>query len=247
MWHLEVKRTARQLTQFQSTQANRKGGVHLADLRILIADDHTLFRQGLRQLLQLDAAFRVVGEASDGYETVELARSLEPDIVLLDVVMPRRDGMEALREMAGFDDPPKILLLTGSLGKADTIKALKLGAYGVLLKEATTGHLFDSIRCVMAGQYWVGRESVSDLVKALRSVEPFGGERPNEFGLTPRENEIISMVVEGYSNADIAQRCRISEQTVKHHIGHIFDKLGSSNRLELALFAVNHRLWVGEA
>jgi DNA-binding NarL/FixJ family response regulator len=99
----------------------------------------------------------------------------------------------------------------------------------------------------MSGQYWVGRESISDLVRALRSVsnQENGSQKPREFGLTPREMEIVTLVVAGYSNPDIAQRCSISEQTVKHHISNIFDKLGVSNRLELALFAVNHRLTEG--
>lgn len=218
-------------------------GNQATNLRILIADDQTLFRHGLRMLLRSEPGFRVVGEASDGYQAVDLAKKLGPDILLLDVDMPGRGGMEALRELATLENPPNSLLLTDSLSKADTIKALKLGARGVLLKEATSARLFESIRCVMAGQYWIGRESISDLVKALRTIGPFDeASRPKHFGLTPRESQVVSMVAEGYSNPDIAERCCISEQTVKHHIGHIFEKLGVSNRLELALFALNHGL-----
>jgi two-component system, NarL family, nitrate/nitrite response regulator NarL len=213
-------------------------------VRILIADDHALFRDGLRRLLQAEPGFEVVGEASDGEVLMPLARQTRPDILLLDLSMPRQDGMDVLRELAASDLPVRTLLLTASIDKSQIVRALKLGAYGVILKESTTQRLFDSIRCVMAGQYWVGRESVSDLVRALRSVSSpaEGGTRPRDFGLTPREMEIVTMVVAGYSNPDIAQRCSISEQTVKHHISNIFDKLGVSNRLELALFAVNHRL-----
>lgn len=213
-------------------------------VRILIADDHALFRDGLRRLLQSEPGFEVVGEASDGEALLPLARKTKPDILLLDLSMPRQDGMEVLRELSGSDIPVRTLLLTASIDKSQIVRALKLGAYGVILKESTTQRLFDGIRCVMAGQYWVGRESVSDLVRALRSVSSpaEGGPRSREFGLTPREMEIVTMVVAGYSNPDIAQRCSISEQTVKHHISNIFDKLGVSNRLELALFAVNHRL-----
>jgi DNA-binding NarL/FixJ family response regulator len=152
--------------------------------------------------------------------------------------------MEVLRELGSVEFPVRTLLLTASIDKPQIVQALKLGAYGVILKECTTRRLFDGIRCVMAGQYWVGRESVSDLIKALRSVSlPPGGAAPAKgFGLTPRELEIVPLVVAGYSNPDIAQRCSISEQTVKHHMSNIFDKLGVSNRLELALFAVNHQL-----
>lgn len=215
-------------------------------IRILVADDHPLFRDGLRRLLQSEPGFEVVGEASDGDELLPLVRKAKPDILLLDLSMPRRDGMTVLRELAAAKIPVRTLLLTAAIDQGQIVQALRLGAYGVILKESTTQRLFDSIRCVMAGQYWVGRESVSDLVKALRSAggspEGSAGLRARDFGLTPRETEIVTLVVAGYSNPDIAQRCSISEQTVKHHVSNIFDKLGVSNRLELALFAVNHRL-----
>lgn len=216
-------------------------------VRVLIADDHALFRDGLRKLLESEGGFEVVGEASDGEMLLDLVRRTEADILLLDLAMPRQDGMDVLRELAAAQVPVRTLLLTASINKDQIVRALKLGAYGVVLKEATTQRLFDSIRCVMSGQYWVGRESISDLVRALRSVssQENGSQKPREFGLTPREMEIVTLVVAGYSNPDIAQRCSISEQTVKHHISNIFDKLGVSNRLELALFAVNHRLTEG--
>jgi two-component system nitrate/nitrite response regulator NarL len=212
-------------------------------IRILIADDHPLFRDGLRRLLQAEPGFEVVGEASDGEGLAELAQATQPDIILLDLSMPRRDGMEVLRELSAARCRARTLLLTAAINKPQIVQALRLGAYGVIMKESTTQKLFESIHCVMAGQYWVGRESVSDLVDALRSVSPpEPGGRARDFGLTTREREIVTLVVAGYSNPDIAQRCAISEQTVKHHISNIFDKLGVSNRLELALFAVNHRL-----
>lgn len=213
-------------------------------IRILIADDHTLFRDGLRKLLQSEPGFEVVGEAADGERLVPLARETSPDVLLLDLCMPRSDGMDVLRALSAAQLPVRTLLLTAAIEKAQIIRALQLGAYGVILKESTSQRLFDSIRCVMAGQYWVGRESVSDLVRALRtiSVSSQGTPRQRDFGLTPRELEIVTMVVAGYSNPEIAQRCTISEQTVKHHLTNIFNKLGVSNRLELALFAVNHKL-----
>lgn len=213
-------------------------------IRILIADDHALFRDGLRKLLQSEPGFEVVGEAADGEKLVNLTRETQPDVLLLDLQMPRQDGMEVLRELSAAELPVRTLLLTAAIEKSQIVRALQLGAYGVILKESTSQRLFDGIRCVMAGQYWVGRESVSDLVRALRSVSVpnEGPPRPKDFGLTPRELEVITMVVAGYSNPEIAARCTISEQTVKHHLTNIFNKLGVSNRLELALFAVNHRL-----
>jgi two-component system, NarL family, nitrate/nitrite response regulator NarL len=212
-------------------------------IRVLIADGHTLFRDGLRKLFEAEEGFEVVGDVADGDMVVALARQAQADIILLSLTMPRLDGMEILRELSAAEIPARTLLLAEVSDREEVVRALKLGAYGIVTRDSTTQRLFDSIRCVMAGQYWIGRESVSDLVRALRAFSPAEGPpRFREFGLTPRELEIVTLVVAGYSNPEIAQRCSISEQTVKHHMSNIFDKLGVSNRLELALFAVNHRL-----
>jgi two-component system, NarL family, nitrate/nitrite response regulator NarL len=217
--------------------------VSLSPIRVHNADDHTLFRDGLRKLLEEQDDFTVVGDAADGEMVVALARQTQADIILLDLAIPRLDGMDVLRDLSASGAPARTILLTDAIDREQIVRALKLGAYGVVLKDSTSQRLFDSIRFVMSGQYWIGRESVSDLVRALRAFSPIeGSTRSKEFGLTPRELEIVTLVVAGYSNPDIAQRCSISEQTVKHHISNIFDKLGVSNRLELALFAVNHRL-----
>ncbi len=213
-------------------------------IRILIGDDHALFREGLRRLLEETPEFRVVGEAADGEALLALVPETKPDLILIDLSMPRQDGMDVLRELAASRFPGHALLLTAAIDKAQIVTALKLGACGVILKECTSQRLADCIRCVMAGQYWIGRESVSDLVRVLRSTSsPAEGAPQNgNYGLTPRELEIVSMVVAGYSNLDIAERCDISQQTVKHHVSSIFDKLGVSTRLELALYAVHHGL-----
>lgn len=215
-----------------------------APARILIADDHPIFRDGLKRLLESERDFRVIGEACDGVEAVDLARKLNPEILLLDLAMPRRAGLEALRELSTDAAPVRVILLTAAAEKEQIVEALQLGARGVVLKDSATQILLKSIRAVMSGEYWVGRESVSNLVQYLRGLMGSStvASRQKRYGLTPRELEIISAVVAGYANKEIAEHFKISEDTVKHHLSNIFDKLGVSTRLELALFAVNQAL-----
>jgi DNA-binding NarL/FixJ family response regulator len=215
-------------------------------IRIVIADDHPIFRDGLRRLLEAESGLKVIGEACDGAEAVQLARQLKPDILLLDLAMPRHPGLEALREMStgSGQNAVRVILLTAAAEKNQIVEALQLGARGVVMKDSATQLLLKSIHTVMSGEYWVGRESVSNLVQYLRTLVQSSGEeaRQKKFGLTPRELEIVSAVVAGYSNKEIAEYFKISEDTVKHHLSNIFDKLGVSTRLELALFAVNQSL-----
>jgi two-component system nitrate/nitrite response regulator NarL len=215
-------------------------------IRIVIADDHPIFRDGLRRLLEAETDLKVIGEASDGSEAIKLARQLKPDILLLDLAMPKMPGLEALREMSSATgvNSVRVILLTAAAEKNQIVEALQLGARGVVLKDSATQLLLKSIHTVMSGEYWVGRESVSNLVQYLRSLVLSSGEeaKQKKFGLTPRELEIVSAVVAGFSNKEIAEYFKISEDTVKHHLSNIFDKLGVSTRLELALFAVNQAL-----
>src|SRR5215475_8424395 len=216
------------------------------NIRIVIADDHPIFRDGLRRLLEAEPGLKVIGEASDGTDAVKLARQLKPDILLLDLAMPRQPGLEALRDLSVGTgaNGVKVILLTAAAEKHQIVEALQLGARGVVLKDSATQLLLKSIHTVMTGEYWVGREAVSNLVQYLRMQMQSSQDdaRQRKYGLTPRELEIVSTVVAGYSNKEIAEHFKISEDTVKHHLSNIFDKLGVSTRLELALFAVNQSL-----
>ncbi len=213
-------------------------------IRILIADDHRLFREGLRYLLGASPEFQVAGEAADVDQTVNLARQLNPDILLLDLAMPGRHGMDALRELFAVSSPVRAILLTAAIEPVQVVEALQLGARGILLKDTAPQFLFESIRTVMGGQYWLGHESVSNLVQALQQLKPQVAQaaRKKTFGLTPRELEIVSLIVAGYTNKDVAKQFAIKEHTVKCHLTNIFNKVGVYNRLELALFALRNGL-----
>ena len=209
--------------------------------RILIADDHTIYRAGLRALLSSKPEFKVVGEAADGDEALKLVEKLKPNILLLDLLMPKKGGMDVLEALAEGKNGIRVIVLSAEAEGKDVSRAFELGARGLVLKDSAATTLFESVQAVMAGQYWIGRKSVASLVQTLKSYgESAKNEKPKNYGLTPREMDIIRAVVSGYPNKEIASRFSISEQTVKHHITNIFDKLGVYNRLELTLFAFHH-------
>jgi two-component system, NarL family, nitrate/nitrite response regulator NarL len=213
-------------------------------IRLLIADDERLFREALRLLLETEPGFQVIGYASNGAEAVALAQRLKPDVLLLDIAMPGVRGLDALQSLTAGSIPVRTILVTGSITRTDVLVALRHGARGIVMKDAAPDLLFKSIHAVMDGQYWIEREAVSDLVAALRESRPAAEpQRPvRRFNLTPRELEIIRAVVEGQANKEIASRLGVAEPTVKHHLTSIFDKVGVSNRLELALFALHHNV-----
>lgn len=211
-------------------------------VRVLIADDHPVFREGLRLLLELDRKIRVIGEARDGQEAAEMTRKLKPDLVLLDLRMPRCTGIDALKLIQKLPFPVRVLILATEVERHDIVEVLKCGAAGIVLKESTTQLLRKSIHAVVAGEYWVERQNISDLVRELTRrpgrASPDVPQGP--WRLTPRERQIVAEVVAGRTNKEIAQELCVSLQTVKHHLTNIFDKVGVHNRLELALFSVHN-------
>ena len=224
-------------------------------VRVVIADDECMFRASLRQLLavppsvvrdvygvDVGAGFEVVGEAGTGETTIEAVASVRPDLLLLDVSMPRLSGLDALRVIGTSCVTTRTIILSGGLDKSELLMAVQLGARGVVPKDSATELLFEAITRVMAGQSWVGQTLLADLLDVVRNLQyqPAGAVRP--FGLTPREREVLSLVVAGCANKEIAQRFAVSEETIKHHLTRMFDKVGATNRLELALTATRNGL-----
>jgi len=216
----------------------------LANIRIVVADDHPVVRFGVKNMLMNEPGFEVVGEAEDGDDAITQTLELEPDILLLDLLMPRLPGLEAMRAIMTKSPRVKIVMLTSTISTQQVIEALQIGARGILLKDSVAGDLSQALRAVLSGDYWIGGERVVNLLKALHELMAQAANVPERktYGLTPRELEVVTCIVEGCSNRDIAKQFTISEETVKRHLSNVFDKTGVSTRLELALFAIAHKL-----
>jgi two-component system, NarL family, nitrate/nitrite response regulator NarL len=210
-------------------------------VRILIADDHAIFRDGLRKLFDGTDEVEIIGEASNGNECIKMLAKLKPDILLLDLRMPEKDGLGVLEEINFDSMPTRVIVLTAAEDDRDVVRAMRLGARGVVLKQSASDLLLKSIKKVHDGEIWLDNRMTAEVIDAFkRSAE--AGQRRDKPLLSDREKEIVQLVAQGFRNREIGEKLFISEQTVKNHLHNIFDKLGVSDRLELALYAIHHRL-----
>ena len=210
-------------------------------IRVLMADDHVIFRQGVRKLLEEQDDISIVGEAANGNECVHMMAKVRPDILLLDLNMPDKAGLAVLEEL-NFDSlPTQVIVLTATEDDREAVRAMRLGARGIVLKQSAGDLLVKSIRQVNGGEIWLDNRITAAVMKAFATSSD-GGARRDKPLLSDRESQIMRLVAQGQRNKEIGQNLFISEQTVKNHVHNIFDKLGVSDRLELALYAIHHHL-----
>ena len=204
-------------------------------IRVVLADDHPIVLDGLETLFRMEQDIQVLARCVNGEEALRAVRQHRPDILILDIRMPAKDGLEVLREMQGDEIPTQVVLLTVALDEDETVEALRLGVRGVVLKEMAPQMLIQCVRKVHAGEQWVERRSVGRAVEKLLRRE--AGAREVAGVLTPREIQIVRMVAAGRRNKEIADTLCISEGTVKIHLHHIYEKLQLDGRLALVLYA----------
>ena len=213
-------------------------------IRVMICDDHALFRRGLIMVLESEEGIEVVGEADDGDEAVTRAVDLAPDVVLMDVRMPRLSGIEATRAVAEAVPSAKILMLTVSDEEDDLYEAIKAGAAGYLLKEISIEEVATAIRAVVSGQSLISPSMASKLLSEFTNLAKKADERHSvpTPRLTDRELEVLKLVAQGMSNREIAGELYISENTVKNHVRNILEKLQLHSRMEAVVYAVREKL-----
>jgi len=225
-----------------------------AKIRIVVADDHPIFRDGLCKLLALEEDFEVVAQAQDGRQVLEVLQQSEPDILLLDLKMPGLDGLATLQRLQASRNKTRVIVLTASDDKNEFVQAMKLGTSGIVLKQTATELLIKSIRKVHAGEIWLDSHTTAAVIRTFVAAEEAPGppgipqvtSRERERSpLSQREREIVALVAQGFKNKEMAEKMFISEQTVKNHLHNIFDKLGVSDRLELALYAIHNNVHTG--
>jgi DNA-binding NarL/FixJ family response regulator len=232
------------------------GTASKSKIRIVVADDHPIFRDGLCRLLALEEDFEVVAQAQDGRQVLDVLQQHEPDILLLDLKMPGLDGLATLQRLQIAKNKTRVIVLTASDDKNEFVQAMKLGTSGIVLKQTATELLIKSIRKVHAGEIWLDSHTTAAVIRqfvandeappAMHALPVAPATRERERSpLSQREREIVALVAQGFKNKEMAEKMFISEQTVKNHLHNIFDKLGVSDRLELALYAIHNNLHTG--
>src|SRR3954466_3867299 len=214
-------------------------------IRVLIVDDHALFRRGLIQVLQFEDGIEVVGEAEDGEDAIAKSEALAPDVLLMDVRMPRVGGIEATRRVAESMPTSKIIMLTVSDEEDDLYEAIKAGATGYLLKEISIEEVADAIRAVMQGQTLISPSMASKLIAEFASLSRRADQRTSVPipRLTERELDVLRLVAQGLTNREVADQLYIAENTVKNHVRNILEKLHLHSRMEAVLYAVREKLF----
>ena len=216
-----------------------------SEIRVLLVEDHALFRHGLRELLDA-AGLAVIGEASDGVTAVRLTRELRPDVVVMDLNMPRMDGIDATSEIMKADRPPVVLVLTVSTTSDDVLDAIAAGAAGYLLKDAEASEIVNAVRSASEGRSPLSPTIAGAVVRRVRE-QTVTTEHPEDvLALTARETEILRLVAHGRDNTEIAQELYLSPSTVKNHVSRLLEKLGAENRVQAAVIGVRRGLVDGE-
>jgi two-component system, NarL family, response regulator DegU len=212
----------------------------LNTINILIADDHSIVREGLKQLLDLEEDFKVIGQASNGVETVEKVKLLNPDVLLLDINMPVMNGINALKRIKEEGLSTNVVILTLHEDREYLLETMQIGATGYILKDSDSATLYKAIRDAYNGESYIQPKLAAELVKEFN--KPKGAKLKHENELTIREHEVLTLIAEGHNNREIAEELFISEKTVKNHISNIFRKLNVSDRTQAAIYAFKNNI-----
>lgn len=214
----------------------------MSKINVLIADDHAMVRQGIKQILELEEDIIVVAQASNGEDAVKLAKEVKPDIILMDINMPGLNGLQAIKELKQDEHPYKIIVLTIHEDREYLFKTLQMGSEGYVLKDAESSVLIHAIRSVYNGQSYIQPNMTKELVREFNRVTLNDKNKNDENNLTSREIEVLELIAEGMINKEIAKHLYISEKTVKNHVSNIFRKLNVSDRTQAAIYAFKHNL-----